>query len=183
MIRYDPDICDDDDPNRPAICDDEYFDEDNVDPALMSIIELYDKSLYCDECFLKIWRQRLVSPFLTVSNWTQFRVEQFDALQSACSTSMPYATLQPTLFLSSAANPTPTASDATTTGVAATATCTGRVIQPSVAPQYCNNLADMYNVSSGELKAITKNDGCEFTGAICLPPPCVSFHTKTAYFY
>jgi hypothetical protein len=178
-VRNDPGMCADD--NRPAICDDEDFDVDDVDPALQSITDLYDKSLYCNECFLKVWRQRLLSPFLTSGDWTQFRIDQFDSLQNDCSTSMPYTTSKQTLFLSMAtAIPTPTTSGAVLTGRAATATCTGRVIWPSVTPQYCNNLADLYQVSSADLKVITKDMGCEFTAAICIPLPCVRLLVQIA---
>jgi hypothetical protein len=173
-------MCADDNP--PAICEDEDFDVEGVDPAFMSITGLYDKSLYCNECFLKIWRQRLLSPFLTSGNWTKFRIDQFDSLQNNCSTSMPYTTSKQTLFVGEATiKPTPTTSGAITTGVAATVTCTGRVIRPSVTPQYCNKLVDMYKVSSGDLKIITKDEGCEFKGAICIPLPCVSLMIHTTY--
>jgi hypothetical protein len=165
--------------DRPAICDDEDFDAEAVDPNLQSITGLYDKSLYCNECFLKIWRQRLISPFLTPGNWTQFRIDQFDSLQKNCSTSMPYTTSEATLFVSVAGTtPTPTIGGGTT-GVGATATCTGRVVRPSETPLFCNNLADRYNISTGELKIITKSSGCQFAGAICIPLPCNTQVIKT----
>jgi hypothetical protein len=175
-------MCADDPP--PDVCLDEDFDVENVDPAFLSVTGLYERSLYCNECFLKVWRQRLLSPFLTSGNWTKFRIDQFESLQKDCSTSMPYITSKPTLFVGEATlkpTPTPTTSGAITTGVAATVTCTGRVIRPSVTPQYCNKLVDMYKVSSGDLKIITKNEGCEFTGAICIPLPCVSLINHTMY--
>jgi hypothetical protein len=182
FMRYDPEMCADEDP--PAICETEDFDENGVDPAYESVIWLYDRSLYCNECFLKIWRQRLLSPFLTSGTWTQFLIDQFDVLQNNCSTSMPYTRSKQTLLLSKAiGTPISTTSGAVTTGVAATTTCTGRVIRPSVTPQYCNRLVDLYKVSSGDLEVITKDAGCEFKGAICIPLPCVgsSFIPLTKY--
>ncbi|KAF2850136.1 carbohydrate-binding module family 18 protein [Plenodomus tracheiphilus IPT5] len=82
FVRYDPAMCAVD--SAPAICDDPDFDVDAVDPALQSITGLYSKSMYCNECFLKVWRQRLLSPFLTSGNWTQLRVDHGPSASVTC---------------------------------------------------------------------------------------------------
>jgi hypothetical protein len=96
---------------------------------------------------------------------------------------MPYTTSKPTLFVS-VANATPTTtSGGVTTGIVAKSTCTGRVVRPSETLQFCNNLADRYNISTGDLNVITKSSSCQFSGAICIPLPCdieiIKIYTET----
>jgi len=173
-IRYDSAMCLVDDP--PAICDQEDFEVEQLDPTLQTITNLYSSSLLCDECFLKIWRQRLLSPFVIAGNWTQYRVNQFDAMQKNCSTSLPYSTSAATLFVGTANAsmiPTPTSGIIPiNTGITVAPTCTGQVVQPSTSPLTCNDLSDLYHVSTGDLQVATKDSYCSFSKAVCLPLGC-----------
>lgn len=64
---------------------------------------------------------------------------------------------------------TPSATTATPT-----TTCAGQIVSPptDVVLPGCNLLADAYNVTTGDLRAVTGNEMCEFNSSICLPLPC-----------
>jgi hypothetical protein len=177
-------MCYQDDP--PAICSDPDFSIQEVSADMAAIPNLYDADLvslksqnietcvdvetrqYCSECFMKLWRQRLLSPFLPVSNFTDYLVNQFEDMQQNCSTSMPYTTSASTLYVGSATS----TADSTTTGMVSTATCTGQWIQPVATPLSCNELSELYNVSTGDLRAVTNDPFCEIEAETCLPRPC-----------
>lgn len=184
-VRYHEDMCLVNDP--PEICYDPNFDVEAIDPTLQSIIGLYDPSLYCNECFLLLWRQRLLSPFLVDGNWTQYRIKAFDELQDSCSVSLPYTTSDYSLFVGTQ-TPAPTSTSLpicsfdvskgeyicpTSTSASGPApTCTGQLIEPPMRPPGCNALADQYGVSTGDLRVAAGNDFCKFNSPICLPLPC-----------
>lgn len=71
--RYSEDLCWQDDP--PAICNDTDFSIAQIDPSMMAVPNLYDTELYCSECFLKLWRQRLLPPFLATTNFTDYLIK------------------------------------------------------------------------------------------------------------
>ncbi|KAF2794926.1 carbohydrate-binding module family 18 protein [Melanomma pulvis-pyrius CBS 109.77] len=171
-VRYDPEMCLYDD--SPEICNQEDFDVDVIDPSLQQITGLYASSLYYNECFLKVWRQRLISPFLVPGNWTQYRIDQFDALQQNCSTSMAYSTSAATLYIGTpnATAPTPTTGVIVSTPITIVPTCTGQIVVVSEAIADCNGLSDMYQVSTGDLKVATQDAFCEFDKPLCLPLAC-----------
>lgn len=123
---------------------------------------------YCSECFMKMWRQRLLSPFLPISNFTDYLIEQFNSIQSDCSTTMPYTTSASTLYVGT----TKAISNATTTTAGTTTTCTGEWIQPLVTTLSCNQVSDLYNVSTGDLRAATDDPFCGIDIEVCLPNPC-----------
>ncbi|KAF2472769.1 uncharacterized protein BDR25DRAFT_220067, partial [Lindgomyces ingoldianus] len=171
-VRYHPAMCLQDQP--PELCNDPDFDIDQINPSLQTITGLYSSSLYCNECFLKLWRQRLLSPFLVPGNWTKYRMDQFETLQKNCSTSMPYSTSASTLYIGTpnATTPTPTSGTIITWGVTITPTCTGQVVQPLATPLACNDLSDLYHVSTGDVKVATADPFCSFDKPICLPLAC-----------
>jgi hypothetical protein len=178
--------------NPPELCDDPEFDTDIIDPALQSIVGLYDPGLYCDECFLKIWRQRLLSPFLIHGNWTQYRVDAFEELQRNCSVEMPYVTSDYSLFVGTA-TPIPTATSTTiaiptcTFDLAvgeyvcptASVSCTGQIVEPDPELRGCSAIANKFHVSTGDARMATGNDICSFKEQICLPLPCETLEIKT----
>ncbi|KAF3055548.1 hypothetical protein GL218_07223 [Daldinia childiae] len=166
-IRYDPDMCWQD--PAPELCNDPDFSIDQIDAAMEAVPNLYNKTLYCSECFMKLWQQRLISPFLPVSNHTKFLMEQFEYMQGNCSKSMPYSTSPSTLFVSIAPTPTEVSNS---TGSSITPTCTGQLASPEPTPIGCNQLADRYNVSTGDLRIATGDFFCEIHQTVCLPAPC-----------
>lgn len=120
-----------------------------------------------------MWKQRLLSPHLVVSDFTDYLIEQFEDLQGNCSTTMPYTTSAATLFLTVGATATTSGVAATTSGsIAASTTCSGQVIPVSSPPLGCNSLSDMYNVTTGDLRTATADGECLITVPICVPLPC-----------
>ncbi|KAK0630503.1 hypothetical protein B0T17DRAFT_598686 [Bombardia bombarda] len=115
----------------------------------------------------------MLDPWLPTSNFTDYLVDQFANLQSDCSTTLPYSTSSATLFIP----PTSTASTASTTSTtsgAATAapTCLGQIVAPQADFLTCNDLSDLYGISTGDARVATGDCSCEFTTTICLPLPC-----------
>jgi hypothetical protein len=133
-VRYDPAMSLGDDP--PSICNTEDFNVDIINPALQTVTGLYSSTLLCDECFLKIWRQRLTSPFLIGRNWIDYRISALNAMQKNCLTTMVYSTSAATLLVGTqdpTKIPTPTSRiPPRTTGIAVKPTCTSQTIQPPV---------------------------------------------------
>ncbi|EFQ96938.1 LysM domain-containing protein [Nannizzia gypsea CBS 118893] len=93
-IRWDPDTCFDPD-DDPATCDG--FDSDEITDEMRAITNLYDRSFVClilpaplllcrltkvhyiklcSECFLELYRQRLLDPWLAKSNFTDYLIDQ-----------------------------------------------------------------------------------------------------------
>ncbi|ORY13820.1 hypothetical protein BCR34DRAFT_534999 [Clohesyomyces aquaticus] len=173
-VRYDPAMCLADNP--PDICNSEDFEVDQINPNLQSITGLYSSSLLCDECFLEVWRQKLLSPFLVKSNWTDYRISAFDAMQKNCSTTMAYSTSAATLLIGTQNTtnvPTPTSGiPPITTGVSVTPTCTGQTVQPPSSPYGCGDLSDSYHVSTGDVLVATNDPYCQFSNSVCLPLGC-----------
>lgn len=131
----------------------------------------------CNECFIKMWRQRLLSPFLPNSTFTSYLLDSYKLIQQNCFTSLPVTTSSSTLFVSlSTATATSTSglnTVSTTSGAPATTTCAGQLIQPpSSGIAFCQNLADQYNVTTGDVMEATGDLMCGFTSPICLPLPC-----------
>jgi hypothetical protein len=162
--------------NPPDICNSEDFDIDQINPDLQSVTGLYSSSQLCDECFLKVWRQRLVSPFLVASNWTDYRISAFDAMQKNCSTTMAYTTSAATLFITTQ-DPTKVPSPVSgvpsiTTGIVVTPTCTGQMVQPPSTQYGCNDLSDTYHVATGDVLVATNDIYCQISSAVCLPLGC-----------
>ncbi|WEW60546.1 hypothetical protein PRK78_006033 [Emydomyces testavorans] len=60
------------------------------------------KIQYCSECFLLLWRQRLLSPTLPPGNFTDYLIDQFKVLEETCSTDLPFTTSAPTLIIGAA---------------------------------------------------------------------------------
>lgn len=141
---------------------------------MMSVTRLYDPSLYCSECFIKMWRQRLTSPLLPNSAFTGYLMDQYEDIQSNCSTSLPVTTFTKTLLVSTSAVAT-TTSGSTTQSPAptATGTCLGQLVDPDpVNLVNCNAVSDKYNVTTGDIRVATSDYYCQFNTTICLPLPC-----------
>ncbi|KAM0449210.1 hypothetical protein ACHAO4_007874 [Trichoderma viride] len=129
----------------------------------------------CNECFIKMWRQRLLNPFIQDGDSSAYLLDQYNLIQQNCSTSLPVATSSSTLFVSNALVTSTTASGTptTTSSGAATTTCAGQLISPPTASNmFCQEIAEQYNVTTGDLMAATNDPFCGFTSPICLPLAC-----------
>lgn len=175
-IRYDPAMCfsNGDDNSTVALqCADPDFDVNDITSDMAAMTNIYDPELFCNECFLELYRQRLLNPWLPISNFTDYLIDQFDLIQGNCSTTLPYSTSSSTLYVGTA-TATTTSGSVTTTGSSstATATCLGQVVQPLANWLTCNNLCDTYNISTGDARVVTADYACYFDQALCLPLPC-----------
>ncbi|KAL4941851.1 hypothetical protein BDV06DRAFT_212346 [Aspergillus oleicola] len=155
-IRYSEWACyNEDEDAMPPECNDPYFSTAFITPEMKDVTRLYDKSLLCSECFVKLWRQRLMSSKLPRDEFTEYLLEHS------------------TLFSRPTATTSTTPSSSTVPGAPATTdTCHGQLVEPSNDPLPCIRMSDAYNVSTGTLKYITGSDSGSFESAICLPLPC-----------
>ncbi|ETS77354.1 hypothetical protein PFICI_11228 [Pestalotiopsis fici W106-1] len=157
-IRWDPLLCADLE-DLPPQCNDSTFDPDEISPDMSALTNLYDSKL------------RLLDPWLSQSNFTDYLIGEFDDLQRKCSTTLPYSTSSSTLYIGSATS-TPTTINSTTGAPSATPTCIGQLVQPKDDFLTCNDLSDTYGVSTGDARVATGDFVCQFTSTICLPLPC-----------
>ncbi|KAL4945824.1 hypothetical protein BDV06DRAFT_218899 [Aspergillus oleicola] len=178
-IRYSHWMCyNADDADNPPECDDPNFSTAFIPPDFKKVTTLYGYSMLCSECFIMLWRERLLSSSLPDSEHTDYLFEQYDIIQEYCSIDWPV----PRRKKAHRSEPTrtTTTSDA---GHSASAkpqllpsTCHGQLVHPGdpeEVPPTCIGLADAYNVSIGTLDHITGYNGmCHFDTPICLPPPC-----------
>ncbi|KAM5438729.1 hypothetical protein McanCB56680_007111 [Microsporum canis] len=89
--------------NPPADCDKK---DPEGDADTLIVTNAYNKELYCSECFMLLWRQRIESPVFPQGNLMDHFTEQFNRLQAACSTKLPQATPDPTVVLRAKASTT-----------------------------------------------------------------------------
>ncbi|KAL4879022.1 hypothetical protein BJY04DRAFT_220618 [Aspergillus karnatakaensis] len=121
-----------------------------------------------------MWRQRLMSAFLPIGEYSGYLLEQYQSIQDFCSVSLQASTYTSTLVIPShivTATATPTPNPPPTT-----ATCQGQIVDTEDQALGCLGLADAYNVSSGALVAITGSRSCYFNSSICVPLPCQIDH-------
>ncbi|KAK6449891.1 hypothetical protein FP744_10006141 [Trichoderma asperellum] len=176
--RYDPEMCWNADPSdNPPECNNATFDTTDVTSDMMAVTNLYPNDLLCNECFIKMWRQRLLNPFIQDGDSSAYLLDQYNLIQENCSTSLPVTTSSSTLFVSNALVTATSASGtlppSTTTSSGAATTCAGQLISPPTASNiYCQELAEQYNVTTGDLMAATNDPFCVFTSPICLPLAC-----------
>ena len=119
---------------------------------------------------MKIWRQKLMSPLLANSEFTDYLIEQYDQIQSNCSTSLPLTTYSARLLVSTAVATTTTSG--TVSAPTASSTCLGQLIDPPAYGFTCDDLTDTYNITTGDARAATKDVFCQFNTTICIPNPC-----------
>ncbi|KAJ5853015.1 hypothetical protein N7534_005558 [Penicillium rubens] len=174
-IRYDSLMCADES-DMPDICNDEDFDIQSITADMQAMTNLYNPSMFCSECFLELYRLRLLDPWLASTNFTDYLIGQFDSVQQNCSTTLPYTMSSSTLYIGAQTSVTTTATttDAATTinTAASTAVCLGQVVQPIANWLTCDDLSDTYNVSTGDARTATGDYDCFFDTPACLPLPC-----------
>lgn len=122
-----------------------------------------------------MWRQRLLSPHLIISEHTDYLIDQFDSLQANCSVSMPYTTSAATLYPTQPATTTTAtiiSTSSTMPGPAAT-TCAGQIIPvPPPNAAGCNSLSDKYGVATGAIRDATQDFFCTIQEPVCVPLVC-----------
>jgi hypothetical protein len=98
---------------------------------------------------MKLYRQRLLDPWLPVTNFTDYLIKEFDSMQKNCSTTLSYRTSASTLYVGPATTTTSTttsgnATTKTSTSSTATPTCLGQEVKPLKNWLTCNDLCDKY---------------------------------------
>ncbi|KAE8373377.1 hypothetical protein BDV26DRAFT_296977 [Aspergillus bertholletiae] len=105
-MRWDPGMCyyayEGD---TPAECLDPDFTTTQMTKDMMDVIQLYEKGLLCSECFLKMWRQQLMSALLPSGEHTNYLLDQYSRIREYCSTQLPVTTYATTLFASTGTVP------------------------------------------------------------------------------
>ncbi|KAL4936505.1 hypothetical protein BDV06DRAFT_216622 [Aspergillus oleicola] len=170
-IRYSPAACDNEDEDAmPAECNDPGFSTTFITAKMKDVTRIYDKSLACSECFIQIWRRRLMSSKLPKGESAEYLLEQYELLTNYCSVNLPVSTYSSTLFT----RPTNTASTSSAASTpSATGTCHGQLVEPDEDNSLpCLFMSDAYNVSTGTLEHVTGSELCDFEDPICLPLPC-----------
>ncbi|PLB44169.1 hypothetical protein P170DRAFT_416613 [Aspergillus steynii IBT 23096] len=173
-IRYSDMAChNENEDEMPPECNDPWFSTSFITPEMKDITRLYDKDLLCSECFIQIWRQRLMSSRLPKDEFTDYLLEQYESIQEFCSVSLPVSTYSSTLFIRPTI-PTSTVPATTVPSTPATTdTCDGQFVEADDDKRLpCLRMSDTYNVSTGTLEYITGSYSCYFEGVICLPKPC-----------
>ncbi|KAJ5797052.1 uncharacterized protein N7518_005592 [Penicillium psychrosexuale] len=174
-IRWDPTMCfaDGDDNSTVAPeCADPDFDVGDISDDMSALTNIYEEKLFCNECFLNLYRQRLLNPWLPVTNFTDYLVDQFNLVQTNCSTTLPYSTSASTLYVGTATATTTTSVTTTGSSATTTPTCLGQMVQPLQNWLTCNDLCDTYNISTGDARVATGDYACYFDEATCFPRPC-----------
>jgi hypothetical protein len=173
--KWPEDACLTGDPQYDAdACFEEGFDQTAILPEDRRLTNLYPQSVVCSDCFVKILHQRLSSPFLEDTDWTQNLITQFHDIEANCSTSIPLATSSSTLFVGTVPKPAPTATATISESASgsATTTCAGQLVSPTSAQFRCRKIADTYGVPDGEIVVASGSQDCEFDTPLCLPAPC-----------
>lgn len=65
----------------PAQCNNTEFDLGEITPDMAAMINLYDSSLYCSKCFLELFKLRMLDPWITDSNFTEYLISEFMDIQ------------------------------------------------------------------------------------------------------
>ena len=110
----------------------------NVTAANQRMANLYNDTILCDECFMKIFYQRLGSDFLPDSSYSEYLVDQMQDIQDVCTTTIgvistrgvyayPPTTPTPILANVTAPNPNTTTAYATSTTAAASMSASATV--------------------------------------------------------
>ncbi|KAK2793953.1 hypothetical protein FQN52_000285 [Onygenales sp. PD_12] len=86
------DQCYGDDP--PSHCENQVLlaPDDEPKSEMKSVVNMYSRDLFCSECFILMWRQRLLSPVLSPGNFTQYLVDEFNKIKTNCSADSSTAT-------------------------------------------------------------------------------------------
>ncbi|KDN72120.1 hypothetical protein CSUB01_11859 [Colletotrichum sublineola] len=174
-IRWEPTMCFSDGDDNSTVapqCSDPEFDLNEVNSNMAAIKNLYDKELYCSDCFLQLYRKRLLNPWLSVNNFTDYLIDEFDDLQINCSTTLPYRTSASTLYIGDATSTTTTGKTVTYPSTTATPTCMGQMVEPIENWLICNDLSDTYQISTGDARVATGDMDCFFDRPVCVPFPC-----------
>ena len=157
----------------------------NVTSENSRMANLYDDELLCSECFLKLMHARIGSEFLPDEDHSDYLVEQFQDIQEVCHTTLAASIMtRPLPDYPVVVTPTPTYGEGPATVTEepseTTLACEGhqRVIgvrrhSSNDSFQACNDVAQLYNVATGNLLVLTGNNECHVESEeLCVPWDC-----------
>ncbi|KAF2969309.1 hypothetical protein GQX73_g4254 [Xylaria multiplex] len=170
-IRWDPGMCFAYE-EVPAQCSDPGFDLDEINSDMSGLTNLYDSSLYCSECFLELFRMRMLDPWLTNSNFTQYMLDEFSAIQSFANPLYRYEMCTDRgykrLFNDIAVYHL--FCDPVYWNANNKLEHNGCV--DNFRSSYSDSNMPRYQVSTGDARVATRDYSCQFNTTICLPLPC-----------
>ncbi|GIK01364.1 hypothetical protein Aspvir_005398 [Aspergillus viridinutans] len=137
-------------------------------PSYQRLADLYEDDILCNDCFIQMLYQRVTSPFLPVSNYSDFLVDQLQDIGDICSTTLPNITTRDVPTYQPAPTPTVTRNVTATTSPTVTPTCLGQMITGSG----CDTLSLKFGVTTGDLQAWSRSATCTISGSLCLPAAC-----------
>lgn len=142
-----------------------------------------------------MYLQRISSPYLPDSDYSDYLISQYQDIVDVCNATMPDLVIRAPPQYENAPpqgpgltfgtnNATASASNTTIQGPypmngtsingtsAINNTCQGQLIQSSTIRTGCNNLAQKYSTTTGDLQAAIGNDNCSITAPVCVPAAC-----------
>lgn len=142
------------DPTDPSCSD-----PSNVTEQNQRIANLYNDTLLCSDCFMKMFYQRLSSDYLPDADYSEYLVDQFQDIQDVCSTTIgnlstrafyayPAATILVANATTAPVNGSGTTATATTTSASIT---TSSVVTPTPTQTgMVSNCDSFYQAASGD---------------------------------
>lgn len=171
-------------------------DPTNVSPQNERIANLYDNDMLCSDCFLKMFYQRMSSPYLPDSDYSDYLVAQYQDILDVCKASMPELVVRalpyyedaPGMYggmaMSSDSSLMPSFSSNGTqfsNGTNSTTRCSSQTICAAdlkgiTIPTNgtgCDALSAKYSVTTGDLQAAIGDPYCVFSASsYCVPAAC-----------
>lgn len=126
--------------------------------------------------------QRINSPFLPATDYSDFLIEQYQDIQDVCNFTVtsPVVAIRPNPSYAPAPAPSylPPDTDPNENNTASQ-NCSGQMITPGGSS--CDGLSTMYGVTTGDLQAATNSSDCSSASTLCVPLSCnVTQMTTTA---
>ena len=142
-----------------------------------------------------MYYRRMISPYLPDSDYSDYLISQYQDIIDVCNATMPDLVIRALPRYENALPPGPGltfgTNNATTFAGNATIhgpypmngtfvngtsainnTCQGQLIRSSTIRTSCNDLAQKYSVTTGDLQAAIGNDDCSLTAPVCVPAAC-----------
>ncbi|KAF2219279.1 hypothetical protein BDZ85DRAFT_304804 [Elsinoe ampelina] len=150
----------------------------NATTANQRIANLYEDSLLCSECFLRMMYARVTSEFLPDADYSDHLVQEFQDIQAICQTSVGELTTRNLPYYETATT-TASLTRLGSSSAATSAACAGKMADvlfaSSTVPfEACNELAAKFGVATGALVYATGTDDCYSPDLVCVPPPCAT---------
>ncbi|KAF6219690.1 hypothetical protein HO133_004159 [Letharia lupina] len=160
------------DPTDPSCSD-----PTDVAPQNERIANLYGNDMLCSDCFLRMFYQRMSSPYLPDSDYSDYLVAQYQDILDVCRISMPELMVRALPYYEDAPglyDGVPLSSD---NSLMPPFTSNGSQFSNGTNipanGTWCNALSAKYSVATGDLQAAIGDPGCVFlVSSYCVPAAC-----------